>query len=207
MSRSASEGPFRTARGARALMVAFGASAAMLAVALSGCSPQPDTPILPSPGKTIFPTEGPSVGALPACAPDALAFTLTARPADSSSAAVYWDLVMTSSSAALCSVAAIPTVVVSATSSSTSISGGEAEAPRQGSGFYALEPGAQAYSLITLFGLDPNACASPIDGLLVTMPQFSGPPLRVAAPAGFAPCATPDLTFTAGSFQPAPITF
>ena len=159
----------------------------------------PSTPLAPSA------TAGPG-----ACGPDELALSLQSRPQDSGAGNFYWDLSLTNTGPADCTVEGYPaTTLVGSTS-------GEPIGPVSGTEpgrwytvtVVALAPGASAYSLLHLGQAGAYDCPLvPVGALDVMLPGWDTAS-RVATPNPIEGCDDDSTALVrTGPLAPAPVTF
>ena len=210
---------------------AAGLACAVTVLLLAGCAQPASGPATgtaapgstPSDGPTATPSASPPASAPPAATPDPaisagpgacgpadLSLSLQSRPQDSGAGNFYWDLRLTNTGGAACTVEGYPvTTLVSATSGEPV---GLASGTEQGRWYpvavVALAPGASAYSLLHLGQAGAYGCPLvPVGALDVTLPGWDTES-RAPTPNPIEGCDDDSSVLVrTGPLAPAPVTF
>ena len=201
------------------------AALAVVAVLLTGCagpsSPPPGTGTTATPSSPVSPSAAPSAVTTATPAPDSstspgtcgrtdLEASLQSRPQDSGAGNFFWDLRLTNTGEAACTVEGYPvtTLVSAATGEPVGAVSGTEPGRWYTVTVVALEPGTSAYSLLHLGQAGAYGCPLvPVDALDVTLPGWDTAS-RVATPNPIEGCDDDSTEIVrTGPLAPAPVTF
>ena len=213
----------------RGWAAAVGLGCAVAIVLLTGCSgpSSPPTgggpsatptataapPATPSavPSATPTATTAPTDTAGPgACGPGALALSLQSRPQDSGMGSFFWDLRLTNTGEAACTVEGYPVTTLVGSASGEPV--GAASGIEPGRWYQVtvvvLEPGTSAYSLLHLGQAGAYGCPLvPVGALDITLPGWDAAS-RVSTPNPIEGCDDDSTVLVlTGPLAPAPVTF
>jgi hypothetical protein len=192
------------------------ASLAAIVAVLAGCAgptaPTSSGAVTPSPAatETTVPTPTPTSTDRGDCDADQLSISVQSRPADSGMSSFFWDLQLTNTSSAECTVEGYPAVSLIGSNSGEPV--GAVSENEPGRWFTAalvpLPPGASAYSLLHLTQAGAYGCTVvPVTEIAVTPPHWDAA-RRVATPGPIDGCDDDSTVLVrAGPLAPARVTF
>ena len=161
----------------------------------------PATPATPAPADSAGPD---------ACRPDELALSLKSRPQDSGLGNFFWDLRLTNTGPAVCTVEGYPvtTLVGSVAGEPVGLVSGTEPGRWYTVTVVALAPGTSAYSLLHLGQAGAYGCPLvPVGALDVTLPGWDAAS-RVPTPNPIEGCDDAGTVLVrTGPLAPAPVTF
>ncbi|TFB63998.1 DUF4232 domain-containing protein [Cryobacterium sp. Hz7] len=206
----------------RSMAVGLGCAAALVLAGCAGPGSPPTGDVSP-PGSTptaaSTPTSPATQSSTPApadsasagtCGPNQLALSLQSRPQDSGMGNFYWDLRLTNTGPAACTVEGYP--VTTLVGAAPNVPVGSASDTEPGRWYpvavLALAPGTSAYSLLHLGQAGACGCPLvPVGALDVTLPGWDTAS-RVATPNPIEGCDDDSTVLVrTGPLAPAPVSF